>query len=134
MAQSRFERLGVPHVRPDDYFAEMLKTDKHMEKVKRRMVQQQQDILSAEDRRKQKANKKFGKQVQRETLVARAQQKKRDIAEVSSLRKKRKGQVSGARPSLVTLPLAVVGLTPSMHDRSPPADLLHPLFPCVAAD
>ena len=63
VAQKRFEKLGVPHVRPDDYFAEMVKSDKHMEKVKRRMVQQQQDILAQEDRRKQKANKKFGKQV-----------------------------------------------------------------------
>ena len=33
MAQTRLEKLGVPHVRPDDYFAEMVKSDKHMLKV-----------------------------------------------------------------------------------------------------
>lgn len=91
-AQQRLDKLGVPHVRPDDYFAEMLKTDKHMLKIKRRMVNQQQEIISAEERRKSKANKKFGKQVQRETLVARQQQKKRDIAQVTALRKSSKGK------------------------------------------
>ena len=34
VAEERFERLGVPHVRPDDYFAEMIKSDKHMTKVR----------------------------------------------------------------------------------------------------
>ena len=62
VAQERFERIGVPHVRPDDYFAEMVKTDKHMLKVKRRMLQEQSDLAAAEERRKQKSNKKFGKQ------------------------------------------------------------------------
>ena len=90
-AQERFERLGVPHVRPDDYFAEMLKSDKHMTKVKRRIIAEQQGMQQAEERRKQTANKKFGKQVQREVLVARAQKRKREIAEVTNLRKKRKG-------------------------------------------
>ena len=123
VAQSRFVDLGVPHVRPDDYFAEMVKSYHHMNKVrarlrdrarslaprrhscvrllgartrsqvKRRMVNQQHEIIEQEERRKQKANKKFGKQVQRETLTARAQQKKRDIAEVTKLRKSKKGQV-----------------------------------------
>ncbi|KAL1507076.1 hypothetical protein AB1Y20_007937 [Prymnesium parvum] len=94
-AQQRFVRLGVPHVRPDDYFAEMVKSDNHMIKVKRRMVNQQQEIVEQEARRKQKANKKFGKQVQRETLTARAQQKKREIAEVSKLRKAKKNKAGG---------------------------------------
>ena len=56
VAQKRFERLGVPHVRPDDYFAEMVKSDKHMMKVKRRMIQEQTDIAAAEERQKQSAN------------------------------------------------------------------------------
>jgi rRNA-processing protein EBP2 len=90
-AQERFERIGVPHVRPDDYFAEMIKSDKQMTKIKRRMISEQQSLHQAEERRKQQANKKFGKQVQRDTLVARAQKRKREIAEVTQLRKKRKG-------------------------------------------
>lgn len=90
VAQGRFERMGVPHARPDDYFAEMLKSDRHMTKVKQRMIQEQTEMQAAEERRKQRANKKFGKQVQREVLTARAQKRKREINEVSNLRKKSK--------------------------------------------
>lgn len=32
-ARSELERLGTPHRRPDDYFAQMLKSDEHMQKV-----------------------------------------------------------------------------------------------------
>ena len=91
VAQERLDRLGIPHVRPDDYFAEMVKTDKHMSKVKMRMLREQTDIAAAEERRKQSANKKFGKQVQHEVLQARQQEKRRNMVEVKELRKKRKG-------------------------------------------
>ena len=91
VAQERLDRLGIPHVRPDDYFAEMVKTDKHMNKVKMRMLREQTDIAAAEERRKQSANKKFGKQVQHEVLQARQQEKRRNMVEVKELRKKRKG-------------------------------------------
>ncbi len=33
VGQKKLEELGVPIKRPDDYFAEMLKTDDHMRKV-----------------------------------------------------------------------------------------------------
>ena len=34
----------IPISRPDDFFAEMLKTDEHMGKVKSRLLQQQQKV------------------------------------------------------------------------------------------
>ena len=34
----------IPISRPDDFFAEMIKTDDHMGKVKSRLVQQQQKV------------------------------------------------------------------------------------------
>ena len=45
-------RLGIPYLRPDDYFAEMLKSDQHMGKVKARMIRVQEGIQAAEQRRK----------------------------------------------------------------------------------
>jgi hypothetical protein len=33
-AQARFESLNVPYNRPEDYFAEMVKNDHHMAKVR----------------------------------------------------------------------------------------------------
>ena len=91
VARARLDKMGVPHTRPDDYFAEMVKSDKHMEKVKRRMIREQTETAGKEARRKQAEGKKFGKQVQREVLTARAQQKNREIAETTKLRKQRKG-------------------------------------------
>jgi len=38
----------VPIDRPDDYFAEMLKSDEHMKKVKSRLLKQQHKIASFE--------------------------------------------------------------------------------------
>lgn len=91
IAQERFERLNIPHVRPDDYFAEMLKSDNHMAKVKRRMITEQADLRAAEERRKQQANKKFGKQVQKQVLHERVQKRVRETKEITEMRKKRKG-------------------------------------------
>ena len=62
-AQARLTKLDVPFLRPDDYFAEMLKTDQHMGKVKARLIRQQEGVFNTEQRRKQQHNKKFGKQV-----------------------------------------------------------------------
>lgn len=89
-AQSRLTRLGVPYLRPDDYFAEMLKSDSHMSKVKARMIRQQEAIFNAEQMRKQKHNKKYGKQVQREKLEAKAAQKRADSNTAMKLHKQKK--------------------------------------------
>ena len=91
-AQQRMEAMGVPHRRPNDYFAEMVKSDAHMTKIKARLIRQQQDISAAEERRKQRAGKKFGKQTQREKLVARAQQRKAEL-----VREKREAAVAAQK-------------------------------------
>lgn len=71
-AQTRLTKLGVPYLRPDDYFAEMLKSDAHMSKVKARLIRQQEGIFHAEQRRKQQHNKKFGKQVRQRLRLHRS--------------------------------------------------------------
>ena len=50
-AQARLTKMDVPFARPDDYFAEMLKTDQHMAKVKLRLIKQQEAVFNAEQRR-----------------------------------------------------------------------------------
>ena len=51
-AQARLTKMDVPFARPDDYFAEMLKTDQHMAKVKLRLIKQQEAVFNAEQRRR----------------------------------------------------------------------------------
>ena len=51
----------VPISRPDDFFAEMLKNDTHMVKVKSRLLRQQVKIKTFEEKKLKQENKKFHK-------------------------------------------------------------------------
>ncbi|GFR44110.1 hypothetical protein Agub_g5272, partial [Astrephomene gubernaculifera] len=85
----RFEEAGVPWLRPLDYYAEMVKSDEHMAKVKEQLMFEQKQIEQAEERRKQREAKMYGKQVQLAKQKERNAEKKRQITEVSKLRKQR---------------------------------------------
>ena len=49
-AIKKFEAAGVPWMRPLDYYAEMVKSDEHMNKVKETLMHEQQAIELAEER------------------------------------------------------------------------------------
>ena len=46
----KFEKAGTPWLRPTDYYAEMVKTDQHMAKVKEQLMFEQKQIELAEER------------------------------------------------------------------------------------
>jgi rRNA-processing protein EBP2 len=83
VAQAQLTELGIPHRRPDDYFAEMVKTDSHMARVKGKLIKQQTDAKEADERRKARDNKKFGKQFQVAKAQERQQKKKANIDSVA---------------------------------------------------
>ncbi|GIL83010.1 hypothetical protein Vretimale_8519 [Volvox reticuliferus] len=85
----RFEEAGVPWLRPLDYYAEMVKSDEHMAKVKEQLMFEQRQIELAEERRKQREAKMYGKEVQLAKQKERNAEKKRQITEISKLRKQR---------------------------------------------
>jgi len=82
---------GLPFSRPDDYFAEMVKSDAHMLKVRQRLLDEEQSIKASEDAKKQRELKKFGKKIQVETLKQRQAQKTSDLQKIQQLKKKHKG-------------------------------------------
>ena len=88
-AITRFEEDGVKWRRPDDYLAEMVKSDGHMAKVKEQLVHEQTVIEEAEQRRKDRESRKYSKQVAAERRKERSQQKKHAIDSVTNLRKQR---------------------------------------------
>jgi hypothetical protein len=49
-AIGRFQAAGVAWYRPADYYAEMVKSDEHMAKVKDRLMYEQQQIEEADER------------------------------------------------------------------------------------
>lgn len=89
VAISKFEEDNVKWRRPDDYLAEMVKSDGHMAKVKEQLVHEQTVIEEAEQRRKERENKKYSKQVAAERRKERSQEKKKAIESVTNLRKQR---------------------------------------------
>ena len=74
------KKLAAKHnfqfTRPSDYFAEMVKSDAHMERIRQRLLDESATIKRSEDKRKEREGKKFGKQVQMEKLKERERSKK----------------------------------------------------------
>ena len=89
VAVGKFEEAGQRWARPDDYYAEMVKDDQHMKRVKAKLLLEKQRIDDAEERRKARESKRFAKHVQAEKLKERAQAKKAQIQSVEKWRKQR---------------------------------------------
>lgn len=66
----------LPFTRPDDFFAEMVKADAHMERIRQRLLDESAGIAKSEARRREREGKKIGKQVQLEKLKEREHNKK----------------------------------------------------------
>ncbi|KAI9005713.1 eukaryotic rRNA processing protein EBP2-domain-containing protein [Hyaloraphidium curvatum] len=80
---------GVPFSRPDDYFAEMVKSDEQMEKVRRNLIEEAAAIKRADEMKRLREAKKFGKQVQVQKLQERQKQKSKDLEKIQKLKRKR---------------------------------------------
>ncbi|GFF34650.1 hypothetical protein IFM58399_03947 [Aspergillus lentulus] len=94
-ARSLLKKEGVPFTRPGDYFAEMVKTDEHMSKIKKKLYDEAAAKKAAAEARKQRDLKKFGKQVQVAKLQQRQKEKRETLEKINELKKKRKTDKSG---------------------------------------
>jgi len=78
----------VPISRPDDFLAEMLKTDVHMSKVKSQLLKQQHKIQKFEEKKSKQENKKFHKAIKNFTQQKRHQEKRDNVAAIDELKEK----------------------------------------------
>lgn len=78
---------GVPFSRPTDYFAEMVKDDGHMEKVKAKLVEEASAKKASAEARKLRDLKKFGKQVQVAKLQERQKAKRETLEKIKTLKR-----------------------------------------------
>ncbi len=88
----RLRAEKVKFRRPDDYFAQMIKSDEHMTRVKTRMLGAKESIQNAQRQRHDRElvkNKKKVRQEQRLRQQEKLKQTKDEIAAVSKLRKER---------------------------------------------
>merc|ERR1719288_690272 len=89
----RLKSMGVPTKRPEDYFAQMAKTDDHMNKIRAKLVSKQATEERLEKVRKLREFKKFGKKVQQEVNVKRAKEKREMLDRVKKFRKGQGGNL-----------------------------------------
>ena len=78
---------GIPFSRPSDYFAEMVKTDEHMSRVKKKMYDEAAAKRASGDAKALRQAKKFGKEVQRKKEEERAREKRKTLDRIQDLKK-----------------------------------------------
>jgi rRNA-processing protein EBP2 len=90
-ARAKLKKEGVPFTRPTDYFAEMVKSEEQMGKVKAKLVDEAARKKASADARRQRDLKKFGKAVQVAKLQERDRTKRDTMDKINSLKRKRAG-------------------------------------------
>ncbi|XP_072543116.1 probable rRNA-processing protein EBP2 [Salminus brasiliensis] len=86
-ALPKLKKLKILTKRPDDYFAEMSKTDQHMQKIRKKLMQKQVAIENSEKAKKLREQRKYGKKVQVEVLQKRQKEKKNMMMAVKKYQK-----------------------------------------------
>ena len=76
MARDLASKNSLPFTRPSDYFAEMVKSDAHMERIRQRLLDKKAELKRSEQRKKEREGKKYGKQIQIEKQKEREKSKK----------------------------------------------------------
>eukprot|EP01090_Pellita_catalonica_P011411 TRINITY_DN2305_c0_g1_i1.p1 TRINITY_DN2305_c0_g1~~TRINITY_DN2305_c0_g1_i1.p1 ORF type:complete len:268 (-),score=57.51 TRINITY_DN2305_c0_g1_i1:76-765(-) len=89
-AFAKLDELKILYRRPEDYFAEMVKTDEQMRRIRGQLLREQEELNEEMEKRKQRTLKKFGKQIQHQKLNERQQQKKKELDIIKKWRKERK--------------------------------------------
>ncbi|CCG81826.1 rRNA processing protein Ebp2 [Taphrina deformans PYCC 5710] len=109
-ARNLITKEGAAWERPSDYFAEMVKTDDHMERIRKELVQEATAKKASAEARKQRDLKKFGKQVQINKTLERAKEKKATTDKIKALKRKRgDNELEGKEDFDVALDEAVAG-------------------------
>ncbi|EGI65526.1 Putative rRNA-processing protein EBP2-like protein [Acromyrmex echinatior] len=76
--------------RPDDYFAEMAKSDEHMQKVRKNLMKKRVMTQRSEKLRQMKQQKKVAKQMQGETILKKDVEKRKSTEELKTTHVNRK--------------------------------------------
>ncbi|KAL2361650.1 hypothetical protein RJZ56_005467 [Blastomyces dermatitidis] len=86
-ARDQLKKEGIPFSRPTDYFAEMVKSDEHMGRVKKKLFDEAAAKKASAEAKRQRDLKKFGKQVQVAKLQQRQKEKRETLDKINSLKR-----------------------------------------------
>lgn len=86
-AVEQLDQSGIPYKRPRDFYAEMVKTDAHLARVKQVLLGERRRMDAVADRKKQRDLKKFAKRKRASVLADKAKAKRELDHAVSRFRK-----------------------------------------------
>ncbi|UJR09811.1 hypothetical protein I4U23_014037 [Adineta vaga] len=86
--------------RPEDYYAQMAKSDEHMKKIREYLVNRKSDIEKREKLRKLREQRIYGKKVQQEVLQKRQEDKTKLLKTMKKVRKGKQGGMQELEESL----------------------------------
>ncbi|XP_074077757.1 putative rRNA-processing protein EBP2 [Macrotis lagotis] len=86
-ALPRLHQHRVPTKRPQDYFAEMAKSDQQMQKIRQKLQTKQAAMEKSEKAKQLRALRKYGKKVQTEVLQKRQQEKSKMMTAIKKYQK-----------------------------------------------
>lgn len=87
--RERILKAGLVFTRPTDFFAEMVKPDSHMLRVRKNILEEAQSMKKSEEAKKLRELKKFGKKVQVQKMQDRQKAKTDMLSKIDSLKKSR---------------------------------------------
>lgn len=84
---AKLKELGISTKRPDDYFAEMAKTDDHMQKIRKHLIAKQEGQQRSERVKQLREQRKMSKVIQREVLDKKQADKTEHLKNLKAFRK-----------------------------------------------
>jgi rRNA-processing protein EBP2 len=119
-ARKQLKAEGAPFTRPTDYFAEMVKADEHMAKIKAKLIDEAASKKASAEARKQRDLKKFGKQVQVAKLQERQKETKQTMEKIKTLKRSTSNRKLFHKRALLTLDNRTSRRRHRSHKRSRP--------------
>lgn len=83
----KLKECGILTKRPDDYFAEMAKTDDHMQKIRKHLIAKQEGQQRSERVKQLRESRKMSKVIQRENLEKKQADKTKHLNDLKAFRK-----------------------------------------------
>jgi len=90
LALIQLKQSGVPFERPADYYAESVKPDTHMSKIKQILINDKKRMEEVEERRRKRDIRKFAKAVRTEKVNERLDRKRAALEEIDRVKNRNK--------------------------------------------
>ncbi|CAN0096491.1 unnamed protein product [Ectocarpus sp. 4 AP-2014] len=78
---------NVPYKRPEDFLCEMVKTDAHMDKIKDKLIFEQQKMDAFEQRKARQEQRKYAKELNSNKVAEKSKRKKEGLEEIEQWKK-----------------------------------------------